>query len=42
MKMSQKINVPKSETELASGLAILSPYSSEVILCMFMQINLDV
>lgn len=39
--MSWKIKAPRSETELASGLAIPFPHSSEVILCMFMQINLD-
>lgn len=40
MKISWKMKAAKSETELASGLAILSPHSSEIILCMFMQINL--
>lgn len=40
--MSWKMKAPKSETELASGLAVLSPQSSEIILCMFMQINLDI
>jgi len=42
MKMSWKIKAPMSEMELSSGLAILSPHSSEVILCVLMQINLDV